>query len=142
MKSLVKFCLVPVTLSALVSVSHADETASGKWAQDCVKHSLLAPLAQQEAKRSPFSRAAPPPAERRVNVLNTRFTKDQSGREFLPFSVDARHGDDWHTAWSGCVVRGSGDVFVQIGDEHRPAAYLLGKEVAAVPGVCVTSPRS
>jgi hypothetical protein len=135
-KSLVKFCLAPLFASCLVSLAHADEPAASKWAKDCVQQRLLSPLAQQESKRSSFSRAAPPPDERRVNVLRSEFTKDQKGREFLPFEVSARHGEDWHTALTGCVVRGTGDVFIQVGDEHRPAAYLLGKDVEAVPGVC------
>lgn len=136
MKSLVKFCLTTLFVPSLVSLAHADEPASSKWAKDCVKHRLLAPLAAQESKRSRFSRAAPPPAERRVSVLATAFAKDQKGREFLPFEVAARYGEDWHTAITGCVVRGTGDVFVQVGDEHRPAAYLLGKDVDAAPGAC------
>lgn len=136
MKSLVKFCLAALFVPTLVPLAHADEPASRKWAKDCVQHRLLEPLAQQDAKRPRFSRAAPPPDERRINVLSTQFAKDQKGREFLPFEVAARHGEDWYTAITGCVVRGTGDVFVQVGDEHRPAAYLLGKETEPAPGVC------
>jgi len=136
MKSFVKFCLTALSLVSMVSVAHADEPASSKWAKDCVKHRLLDPLAQQESKRSPFSRAAPPPDERRVSVLAASFAKDQKGREFLPFEIKARHGDEWYDNYTGCVVRGSGDVFVQLGDEYRPAAYLLGKDVGPVEGAC------
>jgi hypothetical protein len=136
MKSLVKFCLIVLFVPSMVSLAHADEPAASKWAKDCVKHRLLEPLAQQESKRSPFSRAAPPPDERRVNVLTAQFSRDQKGREFISFEVDARYGDDWHTTYNGCVVRGSGDVLIQIGEEHRPAAYLLGKDVAPIEGAC------
>jgi len=135
-KSLVKFCLATLFALGLVPLAHADEPASSKWAKDCVQHRLLSPLAEQESKRPRFSRAAPPPDERRVSVLATAFSKDQKGREFLPFEVSARHGEDWHIAITGCVLRGTGDVFIQVGDEHRPAAYLLGKDVEAAPGVC------
>lgn len=138
MKSLVKFCLTVLFVPSFAPLAHADEPASNKWAKDCVKHRLLDPLAQQESKRSPFSRGAPPPDERRVSVLSTEFAKDQSGREFLPFEVAARHDESWHTAFAGCVVRGSGDVFIQVGDEYMPAGYLLGKNVEPVAGVCRT----
>jgi hypothetical protein len=37
------------------------------------------------------------------------------------------------------VYQGSANIFVKIGDEYRPAAFLLGKEVDAVPGVCEAS---
>ena len=136
MKSLVKFCLATLFVTSLVSLAHADEPASSKWVKDCVKHRLLSPLAQQESKRSPFSRAEPAPAERRISVLATTFSKDRKGREFIPYQVEARYGQDWYPNFKGCVVRGTGDVFVEMGEEHRPAAYILGKDVEAAPDVC------
>lgn len=137
MKSLAQFCLTTLFFPSLISIAHAGD-ASSQWAKDCVKHRLIEPLRSQERHRSPFSRAAPPPEERRVNALATEFAKDRNGREFIPINVEARYGSEWHTAFTGCVIRGSGDVLIEIGDEHRPAAFLLGKEVPAVEGACRT----
>jgi len=66
---------------------------------------------------------------------------DKRGREFLSFAIDIRYGGDWRENDAvGCVYRHTGDLFVKVGDEYRPAAYLLGKDVAPVPGVCEVAP--
>jgi hypothetical protein len=68
-------------------------------------------------------------------------------RAFVRFAVDARHGyrevaEDGEAGWrlaaiTGCVYLDRGQVFVQKGDEYRPAAFLLGKNVkAAADSTC------
>ena len=60
----------------------------------------------------------------------------------MPFAIDVRFGkSEWHeNDIVGCVYRGSGALFVKVGDGYRPAAFLLGKEVDPVPGVCEAAP--
>jgi len=99
------------------------------------------PLAQQETP-SRFSRARPAPRERRVRVAETTASVDKKGRAFVPFSIDVRFGG---SAWRendivGCVYTGNGDLFVKKGDSYRPAAFLLGKNVEPVAGVCEAAP--
>lgn len=101
----------------------------------------MKPLARQEASRSRFSRERPPPAARRVRVLEASAAKDRSGRTFVPFAVDIRYGSDWSAdEIVGCAYRQSGNLFVKAGSEYRPAAYLLGKRAGAVAGVCEPAP--
>jgi hypothetical protein len=101
----------------------------------------LKPLAQQEGHRSKFSRERPPPAERRVRVLEAQAASDKSGRAFVPFAVDVRYfSGDWRETWVGCAYRQSGNLFVKAGGEYRPAAYLLGQRASAVAGACEAAP--
>ena len=142
MRSLCQLSFATASVAAfailsLTSLASAAAPSAGQWAKECVQHRLLSPLAKQESKRPAFSRAAPPPDERRVKVTATTFSTDAKGREFIPYVVDVRYGDSWHSNLQGCVYRGSGEVLVQLGDEFRPAAFLLGKEVAAVAGACM-----
>ena len=59
----------------------------------------------------------------------------------MPFAIDVRFGSDWHeNDVVGCVYTGSGSLFVKKGDAYRPAAFLLGKDVAPVAGVCEAAP--
>jgi hypothetical protein len=132
--------LVAVLLfSSLAQVAYAEGSSAAKWAKDCVMHRLITPLTKQESQRSRFSRSAPAPRERRVSIVATEFSTDPRNQEFIPYQIEVRYGQDWQSSLQGCVYRGSGDVFVAIGDEYRPAAYLLGKDEAAVPGVCQSS---
>jgi len=91
-------------------------------------------MAQKQVRR--FSRERPPPRETRVRVLQNTTSIDKSGRAFVPFAVDVRFGDEWQDDLAGCVYRGSGEIFVKRGDSYRPAAFLLGKNVEPVAGVC------
>ncbi len=77
-----------------------------------------------------------------MRVTQTTESRDKNGRTYLTFAVDARFGDaEWkENDIVGCVYKGSGEVFVQRGDSYRPAAFLLGKNVEPVPGVCVPAP--
>jgi hypothetical protein len=64
---------------------------------------------------------------------------DARGGAFYSFAVDARHGvrglageEGWRrAAIAGCVYV-DGQVFVEKGPRHRPAAFLLGKKLEPV----------
>jgi hypothetical protein len=109
-----------------------------EWARRRVDEGLVKPLTERQERR--FSRSRPPPAERRIRVLSTTASVDKNGRGFVPFAVDARSGEEWRDYLSGCVYQGSGDIFVKNGDSYRPAAFLLGKDLKPVPGVCESAP--
>lgn len=88
---------------------------------------------------SRFSRARPPPSERRVRVLATTVTPDKAGRPYVAFAVDVRFigSKDWReNDVVGCAYPKSGDLFVKRGDGYRPAAFLFGEKAPPVPGVC------
>ncbi|HEX5097954.1 MAG TPA: hypothetical protein VFV94_00570 [Polyangiaceae bacterium] len=129
----VVLCLVP-------SLAQADEASLAAWTQKTVRDALIKPLAQRESRS--FSRERPPPRERRVRVLATTALTDKSGKEFVPFAIDDRFGGDtWNqNVIEGCLYRGTGYLFVKIGEDYRPSAFLLGKNVGAVKGVCVAAP--
>lgn len=131
-----------LALSLAPSLALADDAAPVKWALDRVQSGLVAPLAKHESERSRFSRSRPPPRERRVRVTQTTESRDKNGRTYLTFAVDSRFGDaEWkENDIVGCVYKSSGEVFVQRGDTYRPAAFLFGKNVEPVPGVCVPAP--
>lgn len=113
-----------------------------------VQHDLLEPLAAKERDQSRFSRARLPAQERRVRILDEQPRRDARGDAFLAFAVDARHGvralgpeDGWRRgAIAGCVYV-DGRVFVQSGERHRPAAFLLGKKLKPVEAhICTAAP--
>jgi hypothetical protein len=127
--------------------SGKEPTASpdAKFAEALVQRELLQPLAAKERDQSRFSRARLPAQERRVRVLDDRARKDALGGTFVRFAVDARHGfhavDDeasWNLATvAGCVYLDRGEVFIKKGDQVRPAAFLLGKNLKpAAPEIC------
>jgi hypothetical protein len=99
---------------------------------------LVKPLAQHEKAGSRFSRSRPPPRERRVRVIQATVSQDKRGRAFVAFAIDVRFGPDpWReNDIVGCVYRASGELFVKSGEAYRPAAFLFGKNVEPVPGVC------
>jgi hypothetical protein len=112
-----------------------------------VKKQLLTPLKRSEEKRSKFSRARMPPAERRVRVLDEAPVKDREGASFVGFAVDERYAlggseDDWNKDdIVGCLYPTSGEIFVKVGDTWRPAAHIVGKKVKAAPEhVCQGAP--
>lgn len=85
------------------------------------------------------------PRERRVRVTEANPSNDKNGDAFMTFAVDLRFQGS--TEWSandivGCTYVKTGAIFVKRNDEYRPAEYLLGKDVAAVPGVCAAAPRA
>jgi len=128
------------------------KTAQAKTAQAVVGRVLTQPLAAKESQRSRFSRAAPPQRELRVRILDEQQSKDAEGNAFVRFAVDARYGfrapgDDDASGWRldtfvGCVYSDRSQVFVKKGDEYRPAAFLLGKNVkAAAETICQPQPK-
>jgi hypothetical protein len=131
--------LCAFALSLVPSFASADEPSLVEWAQRRVEDGLVKPLAELESHR--FTRARPPPRERRVRVLQTTAALDRGGRPFVSFAVDVRFGSEWHeNDIVGCAYTGSGDLFVKKGDAYRPASFLLGKNDGAVAGVCEPGP--
>ena len=116
-------------------------TAQARTAQALVGRELTQPLAAKESERSRFSRAAPPQRQLRVRILDGQPSKDAVGNAFVRVAVDARYGfhapdDDGGSGWRldtfvGCAYPDRSQVFVKKGDEYRPAAFLLGKNVKA-----------
>ncbi len=136
---LLQFCAC--ALCCVPSLAQADEPALD-WAQRRVETGLLKPLAQRE-RGSRFSRERPPPRERRARITQQKLSVDKKGRAFVSFAVDVRFGGEWReNDIVGCVYRGSGELYVQRGDEYRPAVFVLGKNVASVSGVCVADPAA
>lgn len=123
-------------LSLVPSLATADEPSLVQWTSQRVEAGLLQPLAERTSSR--FSRARPPPHERRVRVTQATASRDKQGREFVPFSVDIRYGSgEWQRDdIVGCAYRASGNLFIQRGEAYFPAALLLGKKVDALPGAC------
>jgi hypothetical protein len=128
-------------LSSVPSRAWAAEPALVGWVQRRVDDGLIKPLAKLEGR---FSRSRPAPHARRVRVIQSTVSLDKSGRAFVPFAIDVRFGSEWHDDdIVGCVYRESGDLFVKKGDSYRPSAFLLGKNVEPVAGVCeAAAPRS
>jgi len=128
-------------LSLVPSLALADEPSLVDWAKRRVEVGLIKPLADQEGSR--FSRSRPMPHERRVRVIQATATLDKRGRPFVPFAIDVRYGTEWHeNDIVGCAYRGSGELFVKRGEQYRPAAFLFGKNLQPVAGVCEAAPPS
>jgi hypothetical protein len=139
MKLTYKICL-SLAFAFLAANASADGPSVKEWAHKRVDNGLIKPLKEKEAERSSFSRVMQAPKERRLRILQAAVSKDKQGRAFVSYAVDVRYGDEWHDDITGCVYRGSGQIFVQRGDEYRPAEFLLGKNVKAVSGVCEAAP--
>ncbi|HEX8109399.1 MAG TPA: hypothetical protein VF516_16825 [Kofleriaceae bacterium] len=115
------------------------KSAEAKTAQALVSRELIQPLAAKESTRSKFSRASLPAQARRVRILDDQPQQDARGNAFVRFAVDAHHGftaDDDESRWqlatiTGCAYLDRSQVFVKRGDEYRPAAFLLGKNLKA-----------
>jgi hypothetical protein len=132
------------TAADQVAKAPGAKSAQAQVAGALVRSKLTEPLAEKEANRSRFSRARLAAQERRVRILDEQPRKDTAGDAFVRFAVDARHGyrsaDEagWElAAITGCVYLEHNQVFVKTGDEFRPAAILLGKNVkAAADSTC------
>ncbi|HEX6276426.1 MAG TPA: hypothetical protein VFZ53_25470 [Polyangiaceae bacterium] len=126
------------------SLALGGEPSLASWVQRRVGDGLVKPLAKHEESGSRFSRSRPPPRERRVRALQTTASVDKRDRPFVPFAVDVRFGSgEWRDGdILGCVYRSSGDIFVKVGEEYRPAAFLLGKDLGPVAGACEASPSA
>jgi hypothetical protein len=137
---LCSLALCPVFVGLVPAAAEAEELPVKEWAFQRVTHGLLKPLAKKEESRSKFSRGAMPPSERRLRVVSETVSYDKQERAFLSYVVEASDGQDWYSELVGCVYRKTGEIFVQRGEEYRPAAFLLGKNVKAVAGVCQEAP--
>ncbi len=131
-------------LSLVPSLAWGDEPSLVEWAKRRVDEGVVKPIAQKEDGRKSFSRSRPAPKERRVRVTRDSTTPDKRGKAYVPFAIDVRFAtDEWQeNDVVGCAYRESGELFVKIGDEYRPAAFLLGKNVKAAPGVCEPEPET
>ncbi|MEO7112612.1 MAG: hypothetical protein ABI183_19355 [Polyangiaceae bacterium] len=108
--------------------------------QQHIEADFVKPLDAHDQDTSRFSRMRRPPQERRVRMTQTTTSKDQAGRAFLSFAIDAKFaGGDWReNDITGCVYSEKGDMFVKVGDSFRPASFFLGGGANdPVAGVCV-----
>lgn len=112
--------------------------AGADAAKALVQNDLVRPLTVKEQERGKFSRARLPASERRVRILDEHPQRDALGAAFYTFAVDARHGfidDDagWKlAAVTGCVYLERDEILVKVGERHRPAAFMLGKNLKPV----------
>jgi hypothetical protein len=110
-----------------------------RTAQNMVYRDLIGPLAEKEGGRSKFSRASIPGTQRRVRVVDAAIHMDALGHAFLRFAVDETRGFaemGWtNNTITGCVYVFTNDIFVKKGEEIRPAALLLGKNLKAAPQI-------
>ena len=135
MNQVVKVFASTLALSLIPLAASADET-DASWAAKRIDSGLVKPLREREDSRSRFSRVTQAPRERKVRVLSSSAVKDTQGRGFLSFAIDVRYGKNWKQNYVGCVYRNTGTIYVAVGNEYRPAEFLLGRNVKAVPGVC------
>lgn len=130
-----------LVLSFVPSLVSADEPSLVQWAKQRIEVGLVTPLSARE-RPSRFSRARPPPQQRRVQVSET-LLRDKQGREFVPFQIDEQMAHEWRDRnIVGCVYRATGNLFVKRGEAYVPAAYLLGKKLGPVPGACEAAPAN
>jgi hypothetical protein len=140
-RSVLSSLLAPLALSTVSSLALADDASLATRTRQRVESELVGPLAQHESSR--FSRGRPAPRERRVRVPQANESFDRNGRAFVRFAVDVRFGGEWHEDdIVGCAYPGTGELYVKRGDEYRPAAFLLGKNVEPAPGVCESAPHA
>lgn len=119
------------------------QTEAQKKAAELVNNELVKPLIKAESKRARFSRAALPPVQRRVRVLDAEAQTDVRGKGFVRFAIDERRSlreDSWATARvQGCAYPGDGEVYVRKGDAYVHARSKLGKSAKERADVCTTA---
>jgi hypothetical protein len=130
----------------LLSMLCADVALAEPPAAALVDKQLVQPLKKAEARRSKFSRAAPPPKARRVRVLDTIAVSDVNGKQFVRFSVDVRHrysedGQWTRGAFLGCVYIDEKKVFVEQGSDYVPASGVLNGDGEPQDDVCRPAPE-
>jgi len=130
---------------ALAEPPAATPSKTRDAASALVEKHVVQPLKKAEAKRSKFSRAAPPPKARRVRVLDTVATSDVNGKQFVRFAIDIKHRFSEDGEWSegafvGCVYVDDKKVFVEQGADYVPASSVLNGDGEAVPDVCSEAP--
>lgn len=125
----------------------ATPSATNDAASALVNKQLVQVLKKAEAKRSKFSRAAPPPKARRVRVLDNAAVRDSHGKHYVRFAVDVKHrwaeDGEWALeAFLGCVYVDQKQVFVQQGSDYLPASNVLDGEGEPQQGVCEPAPEA
>ncbi len=137
-----KFILSVCALGLVPTLAGADAPSVREWTRNRVQSGLVDRLAAKEADSSRFSRARQVPRARRVRVVASTLSADTQGRAFAPYEVDVRYGSEWKLDVVGCVYRKSGEIFVKLGGEYRPAGILLGEDKKPVKGVCTSNDAS
>jgi hypothetical protein len=125
----------------------ADDASLATRMQQHIETDFVKPLTARENDTSRFSRMRRPAQEHRVRMTQTTPSKDQAGRAFLAFAIDAKYigSTDWReNEITGCVYSEKGDMFFKIGDSYRPPSFYLGGGATdPVAGVCVApAPKS
>ena len=140
--------MLAVLLLSSVALAESSVPEGTKAAELLVKTALVEPLAKKDDERSKFTRGPLPPTARRIRILDENPGHDANGAAFYTFAVDAKQGfgdnAKWRTAAiTGCVYVGENQVFVKSGDRHRPAAFLLGKNLKPVAETtCTAAPTT
>lgn len=111
-----------------------------------VEKQVVQPLKKADARRSKFSRAAPPPKARRVRVLDKVAMSDVNGKQFVRFAVDVKHRFSEDGEWSqgaflGCVYVDEKKVFVEQGASFVPASDVLNGDGEPQDDVCLAAPE-
>lgn len=124
--------LVPALLAG------SSEAAPPPSVVDQIHASLVEPLRAQEAERSQFSRAARPPSERRVRLMQQAPSVDGTGAQFYAFAIDQRWSSSVGAAWTpdavvGCIYPATGRVFVRQEGTWMASSWLLGEPGEAAP---------
>ena len=140
MKKSSLFLLSMLCASVALAEPPAPAPAAKQDAAALVNQQLVQPLKQAEARRSRFSRAARPPKERRVRVLDEVAQTDVHGRRFVRFAIDVRYRSA-ETCWKkdalvGCAYLDQKEVFLQRGADYVPATTALGKDGEPRADVC------
>lgn len=145
--SLVVLLSMLCTDIALAEPPAATPSKTREAASALVDKQVVGPLKKAEAKRSKFSRAAPPPKARRVRVLDTVASSDVNGKQFVRFAVDVKHrwsedGKWKEGAFVGCVYVDDKQVFVEQGDDFVPARDMLSGDGEPQEDVCIAAPEA
>lgn len=137
-----KFSLIVCALGIVPALAAADEPSVREWTKNRIQTGLVDRLSAKEGDGPRFSRSRQAPTARRIRVVSSTLSKDAQGRAFATYELDVRYGDDWQLDVVGCVYRASGEIFVKLGEEYRPAEVLLGEDKAPVKGACETNGAS
>ena len=131
---------------ALLALLLASAPQAPQKPESLIQDKLLTPLAARDGSRGSYSRARPPPMERRLRLTDAEPTNDGHGGAFVTFAVDARYGRGegrWmENTITGCAYAATGEVYVRYGQGFRSADALLGKPSRPAPDHVCRSPGS
>jgi hypothetical protein len=132
------------------NVASADPPApapsKAREATALVNKEVVQPLKKSDAKRSKYSRAAPPPKARRVRVTDQVAQVDANGKHFVRFAIDVQHrfaeeGQWQQDAFLGCVYVEEKQVVLEQGSDYRPASDVLDGDGEPEPDACRAAPE-